>query len=106
MPLSKLSFESTLAELNKVVSQIEAGDLSLEDNLKAYARGNALLRHCHEILQNASQKVEVLTANLQLASFDLDSTNQPMPRQSEAKTKLSKPIELAPHHIQGSDVIE
>jgi exodeoxyribonuclease VII small subunit len=52
--------EKSLAELEKIVERLEAGDLSLDDSLKQFERGIALTRHCQTALRSAEQKVEIL----------------------------------------------
>lgn len=54
------NFESTLAELNQLVEQMEHGNLSLEDSLKNFERGTILAKQCQEALKNAEQKVQIL----------------------------------------------
>lgn len=55
-----LSFEAALAELEKVVADMEAGQLPLEDSLAAYKRGAELLQLCRGKLEDAQQQVRVL----------------------------------------------
>ena len=54
------SFESAMAELEKIVADMEAGKLSLEDSLAAYKRGAELLSFCRSRLDDAQQQVRVL----------------------------------------------
>jgi len=56
--LSALSFEQALAELEKIVAQLERGDVALEDSIRAYERGAALKAHCEAKLKDAQLKVE------------------------------------------------
>jgi exodeoxyribonuclease VII small subunit len=53
-------FESALAELEKIVGQMESGKLSLEDSLTAYERGASLLNFCREAVTRAEQQVQAL----------------------------------------------
>lgn len=53
-------FESALAELEKIVAQMESGKLGLEDSLTAYERGATLLNFCREAITRAEQQVQVL----------------------------------------------
>lgn len=55
-----LTFKEASVELERVVRQLEGGDLELEDALERYARGVELLRSLRERLNNAEQKVQVL----------------------------------------------
>jgi exodeoxyribonuclease VII small subunit len=57
---ARLSFEQALAELEKIVSRMESGDLSLEQALAAHKRGLELARFCQGRLESAQQQVKVL----------------------------------------------
>jgi len=54
------SLEAALAELEKIVSSMEEGELPLERSLAAYKRGAELLKYCQAALQDAQQQVKVL----------------------------------------------
>ncbi|MGZ8136109.1 MAG: exodeoxyribonuclease VII small subunit [Methylococcaceae bacterium] len=54
-------FEDALAELEQLVSQLEQGDISLEESLKSFEQGVNLTRTCQKALQAAEQKVQILT---------------------------------------------
>ena len=54
------SLEAALAELEKIVSSMEEGQLPLERSLAAYKRGAELLKYCQAALQDAQQQVKVL----------------------------------------------
>jgi exodeoxyribonuclease VII small subunit len=56
--LSGLSFEQALAELEKIVAQLERGDVALEDSIRAYERGAALKAHCEAKLKAAEGRLE------------------------------------------------
>ena len=53
-------FEDAMQELEKLVEQMEQGDISLEESLKAFERGVKLTRTCQQALQDAEQKVQIL----------------------------------------------
>jgi len=53
-------FEAAMAELEKIVADMEAGKLSLEDSLAAYKRGAELLAYCRSRLEDAQQQVSIL----------------------------------------------
>ena len=57
---SPQSLEAALAELEKIVSSMEEGELPLERSLAAYKRGAELLKYCQATLQDAQQQVKVL----------------------------------------------
>ncbi|NKC13389.1 MAG: exodeoxyribonuclease VII small subunit [Gammaproteobacteria bacterium] len=56
-----LSFEQALEALEKVVAEMEKGDLSLEASLTLYERGMALSDHCQRSLDEAERKVRILS---------------------------------------------
>ena len=53
-------FEAALAELERVVTDMESGKLSLEDSLAAYKHGAELLQQCRSRLDEAQQQVRIL----------------------------------------------
>jgi len=57
---TEASFERALAELEKLVAQMEGGKLSLEQALEAHKRGLELARFCQERLDAAQRQVKVL----------------------------------------------
>jgi exodeoxyribonuclease VII small subunit len=71
--LGGIEFERALTELEELVDRMEAGDLSLEDSLKAFERGVKLTRHCQAALRSAELKVKKLTADNQLEDLDPDA---------------------------------
>jgi len=70
---TKFNFEESLASLEGLVEAMEAGDLSLEESLKAFEQGIKLTRECQQALDTAEQKVQLLLANTDVptaAPFD------------------------------------
>lgn len=70
-----LSFEQALEELSIIVSDMEQGDLSLEQSLKQFERGIALANASSGKLKQAEQKVSILMGNGDksvLTNFDND----------------------------------
>lgn len=56
-----LSFEEALTELDRIVAKIEAGDLTLEESLTLFERGQKLATRCNKQLDEASLRVEQLS---------------------------------------------
>lgn len=56
-----LSFEQAAERLENVVRQLEEGSLGLDESLARFEEGIALLRRCHELLQRAERRIEMLT---------------------------------------------
>ena len=63
------SFESALAELESIVSQMESGQLPLEQSLFAYKRGAELLQFCQKTLADVEQQVRILNEANQLQTY-------------------------------------
>ena len=56
--IASLSFEQAAAELERVVQQLESGEVELERSIEIYERGAALRAHCEAKLKTAELKVE------------------------------------------------
>jgi exodeoxyribonuclease VII small subunit len=56
--IASLSFEQALAELERIVGQLETGQAPLEDSIALYERGALLKAHCEARLETARLKVE------------------------------------------------
>ncbi len=54
------TFEQSLNDLERIVKQLEEGDLPLEESLKLFEEGVKLSRDCRERLSNAERRIEVL----------------------------------------------
>ncbi|UCH53532.1 MAG: exodeoxyribonuclease VII small subunit [Pseudomonadota bacterium] len=70
-------FEAALAELEKIVEKMEAGDQSLEEALKSFQRGIELTRTCQQGLKEAEQRVEKLVQDgkdFKVEPMDLEDT--------------------------------
>ena len=66
---SQPSFESAIAELETLVSQMESDKLPLEQSLNAYKRGAELLQICQKSLTDAEQQVRILAEANKLTDF-------------------------------------
>lgn len=56
--IAALTFEQALAQLEKIVQDLERGDVALEESIELYSRGEALRQHCDTVLKRAEAKVE------------------------------------------------
>jgi exodeoxyribonuclease VII small subunit len=57
----KQSFESSLAQLETIVSEVEAGDIGLEDSITKYENGMKLIKTCQTILNKAEERIKIIT---------------------------------------------
>lgn len=73
------SFEGSIVELQSIVGQLEDGSLPLEESMEQFERGISLLRNCYQVLEQAEQRIEVLTSvaedgTVETAAFDASAT--------------------------------
>ena len=60
-PVPDMTFEKAMADLEKVVTQLERGDVALENSIALYERGAQLKKHCEAKLKQAEEKVAAIT---------------------------------------------
>ena len=60
-PVEEMSFEDAMRELEKVVSDLERGDVPLEQSIALYERGAQLKQRCQTKLKEAEEKVALIT---------------------------------------------
>lgn len=74
--IKALSFEDALAELEKIVRELEAGEIRLEDSIAAYERGMLLKSHCETRLNAAKARIETIAVGpdgtISAAPFDAE----------------------------------
>ena len=59
--IDSMSFEGAIKELEKVVGQLERGDVALDESIALYERGAALKARCEAKLKEAEEKVAKIT---------------------------------------------
>ena len=55
-----MNFEENVEQLEKVVQELENGNLNLEDSIKKFEEGMAISKKCNEILEEGEKKITVL----------------------------------------------
>jgi len=73
--IAKMKFEEALAELEKIVRELEDGKVELDGAIEKYERGAALKKHCEAKLAEAQARIEKITRNaggITAESADLD----------------------------------
>ena len=93
----EIKFEKALERLEKIVEELEEGNVSLEDSLKKYEEGVKLSAVCQQRLAQAEKKIEILTRSLdgtlRREAFDpeqdISETEKPVRKSSKAP-KVSK----------------
>jgi len=66
------TFETALLELQNIVNQLEDGDLTLEKSLQLFERGQQLAAYCAKQLDEATLKIEQLTADGEIIELQAD----------------------------------
>ncbi|MDR1709225.1 MAG: exodeoxyribonuclease VII small subunit [Candidatus Accumulibacter sp.] len=72
-----LPFEAALAELERIVRDMEGGELSLEASIAAYRRGGALLAHCRGQLGEAERRIKIFEDGALREAADPDAEARP-----------------------------
>ena len=60
-PISEMTFEQAMSELERIVTELERGDVPLEDSISLYQKGAELKKRCETKLKEAEQKVAAIT---------------------------------------------
>lgn len=58
--MTDLKFEECLTRLEQIVSELESGNLALEESLRIFEEGIGLSRHCTRYLEEAERRIETL----------------------------------------------
>lgn len=66
-----LGYEEAIEELERIVERMEGGESTLEESLREYARGDALVRRCRQVLDQAEQRIQ------SIAGQQLDAGAEP-----------------------------
>ena len=77
MNTKKPGFEQNIATLEHLVKQMESGQMTLEDSLKAYEDGVTLIKNCQNELEKAKQKIQILSKKTELSELDINISNDP-----------------------------
>jgi exodeoxyribonuclease VII small subunit len=62
-PVEEFSYEQALAELEAIVASLESNKLPLDESMTLYERGQALTKHCVELLDQAELRVKQLSGD-------------------------------------------
>ena len=86
------SFEEALEQLQEIVAELEERSTGLEPSMRRFEEGIGLLRTCYQTLEQAEQKIELLTAvdedgNFTTEPFDATSTVKQKQKKTAAKKK-------------------
>ncbi len=68
MPTTK-DFESSLKELEKIVRELESGDISLDESLQRFEQGIELYKRCRHTLEGAEKRIKILSDSLKEVDY-------------------------------------
>lgn len=58
--MEEKNFEELMKSLEEIASQLEKGDLNLEESISKFEEGMKLSKKCNEIIENAEKKITIL----------------------------------------------
>ena len=58
--MAEIKYEAAVKRLEEIVKQLESGSCPLEDSIKLFEEGAALVKTCEKLLSEAEQKVKIL----------------------------------------------
>ena len=62
-PIEELSYEEAYEELNQIVRKLESEDLTLEQTISLFERGQALTQYCTDILDKTELRIQQITGD-------------------------------------------
>ncbi|RJP73532.1 MAG: exodeoxyribonuclease VII small subunit [Candidatus Abyssobacteria bacterium SURF_17] len=92
MAVAEPSFEEALSSLEKIVEQLEEGNLSLEETLKKFEEGIKLSRLCDKKLKQAQKRVTMLTRDEQGDLKEVPFTEPDEPEKPENRDTDTKSL--------------
>ena len=85
------SFEDALEELERILSEIEGGEVPLEESLVKYERGQFLIQHCRTVLTVAEKQIEQLGKGPDGQSLTATPMQVPAGEQEPADEEIDQP---------------
>ena len=73
--MAKKTFEQSMEDLEKIVKELEGGDLPLEKALKRFEQGMALSKQCSQMLDQTERKVSQLIKDSEGHSYEIPFEN-------------------------------
>ena len=96
--MAEIKFEEALKKLERIVGDLENGEIPLDESLEKYAEGIALSKMCMKKLEAAKKKVEVLLKNddgsVELKPFDEKAASEDVQPAETKKRKTKSGEEL------------
>ena len=74
--MEEKNFEKSMQDLENIVTELEKGDLNLDESVKKFEEGMKIAKQCNNILENAEKKITILlenNGNLEEKSFETNN---------------------------------
>ena len=72
--MAKVNFEENMENLEKIVTELEKGDLNLDESISKFEEGIKISKQCNKILEDAEKKITILlNDDGELKEKDLDT---------------------------------
>ena len=75
----KISFEENIEKLEKIVTDLEKGNLNLDDSVKKFEEGMKISKDCNKILEEAEKKITILleeNGEIKEQEFKINNENE------------------------------
>lgn len=66
---TNIDFETSLKQLEKIVRELESGEIGLDESLQKFESGIELYKKCRETLEGAEKKIKILTDSLKEVDY-------------------------------------
>ena len=74
--MEEKNFEKSMQDLENIVTELEKGELNLDETVKKFEEGMKIAKQCNNILENAEKKITILlenNGNLEEKSFETNN---------------------------------
>ncbi len=74
--MEEKNFEKSIQDLENIVTELEKGELNLDESVKKFEEGMKIAKQCNNILENAEKKITILlenNGNLEEKSFETNN---------------------------------
>ena len=74
--MEEKNFEKSMQDLENIVTDLEKGELNLDESVKKFEEGMKIAKQCNNILENAEKKITILlenNGNLEEKSFETNN---------------------------------
>ena len=73
--MAQINFENNIDELERLITELEKGDLNLEDSISKFEKGVELSKECNKVLEESEKKITILLekdGKVEEENFDTD----------------------------------